>query len=288
MRRIDPTEICFPEGWQEKAQKAFAAVKDKPAAERKEAIDRYSAVWKELKDALMACSNEKCWYCECKRNRDYYAVDHFRPKNKVDECKDHEGYWWLAFDWRNYRFTCSYCNSGITDHVTGVFVGKGTHFPLLEEQRRLRTPPTRYEEHDEELPLLLDPTKPADVGLLTFLKDGRADARYKRDDPIPRNRRSYERAVASIKFYNLDESRTKESRQDLYNEIEKQVNRVQRLIERQTEDVALLDDTLNDVLGKLMQMVGKKAEYSAAAQAYIQLLRPLPQHDWLDEVIIAC
>lgn len=51
-----------------------------------------------LADILSNRSHKKCWYCECVQSRSDMAVDHFRPKNRVEECKGHPGYYWLAFD----------------------------------------------------------------------------------------------------------------------------------------------------------------------------------------------
>lgn len=282
---LDHVRMNLHDKWLEKAKGALQAVEHEPPAKRGKKINNRSHIWSKLKDVLMEASHGKCWYCECKRRRDYYAVDHFRPKNAVVERPDHEGYWWLAFEWRNYRFSCSYCNSGITDPATSQFVSKGAHFPILDETRRIMTRPDNLDVLEEEQATLLDPTKPADVGLLLFNQNGDAVPRYSANATSRWEKRGHERAATSIKLYNLNYETTKEERKELYNEIEKQVRRVDRYLKRESPDEVLLDDLLNEVFGKLMSVVGEKAEYSAA-RAYIMSLRP--NHDWLEFILTAC
>ena len=126
MRYISIEEIRLPDGWQEKADKLRDQLIAAAPPERKEIIKKNADVWREVKDALSALSHGKCWYCECKEIRSDNPVDHFRPKNRVADCDGHEGYWWLAFDWHNYRFSCTYCNS----RRVGV-IPSSDHFPLL-------------------------------------------------------------------------------------------------------------------------------------------------------------
>ena len=58
--------------------------------------------WKEAKPALIAESHGKCAYCESPTSVVAYGdVEHFRPKDL---------YWWLAFSFDNYTFSCQLCN----------------------------------------------------------------------------------------------------------------------------------------------------------------------------------
>ncbi len=34
----------------------------------------------------------------------------FVLRGSVLENSENEGYWWLAFDWKNYRYFCTWCN----------------------------------------------------------------------------------------------------------------------------------------------------------------------------------
>ena len=61
-----------------------------------------STYWKLSKDKLKIESAEKCAYCECQVPQVAHGdVEHFRPKSK---------YWWLAYCYDNYLFSCQICN----------------------------------------------------------------------------------------------------------------------------------------------------------------------------------
>ena len=117
MRTINNAPLQCPEGWEEKAAEAKAAVE---AGQK--TVNAQCRVWQQLKDALAECSYDKCWYCEIKQERSDNAVDHFRPKSL---------YPWLAFEKSNFRYTCTYCNSRRKNPDTGETEGKGDAFPLL-------------------------------------------------------------------------------------------------------------------------------------------------------------
>lgn len=137
--------------------------------------------WSLLKDWLSGLSGGKCWYCEAKSLRAVLDVDHFRPKLAVTvdgvSVKGHDGYWWLAYEWKNYRLSCQRCNRPITDHSGGPS-GKRNEFPLRDESKRARDA-----EHSIELeePRLLDPCIEADTALLEHWVDG--EVRPRADQP---------------------------------------------------------------------------------------------------------
>ncbi len=84
----------------------------------------------------------KCAYCEGALELIDGDVDHFRPKGAVsdqhgkpitidgDEFREHQGYYWLAYDWRNLLPSCKTCNQ----------IYKGSQFPVEGKMRHL--PPT--------------------------------------------------------------------------------------------------------------------------------------------------
>lgn len=140
--------------------------------ERTRYINKRARLWSELKERLFELSHGKCWYCEAKEERSDYHVDHFRPKNRIhdDNGVRHDGYWWLAFDWRNYRLACSYCNSPHKG-TDGKSRGKSDLFPIKDETWRATGPDCDV---DDEMPLLLDPTIQGEPELLWFMEDGKA------------------------------------------------------------------------------------------------------------------
>ena len=81
-----------------------------------------STVWKVAKAQLIAESGGKCAYCEAPTTTVAHGdVEHFRPK-------DH--YWWWAYCYFNYTYSCQVCNQTYT----------GAKFPLKSEAKRIRPP----------------------------------------------------------------------------------------------------------------------------------------------------
>jgi hypothetical protein len=238
---------------------------------RKKVIKDKEGVWKDkrLTDKMRALSFNKCWYCETEETRSDTAVDHYRPKSAVKECPEHSGYWWLAFDWENYRYSCTYCNEKRIDQETKLTGGKGTSFPLVHPDARLFEPGDLTVEE----PMLLDPLIEGDVLLLSFDPDGGATSFYAEEkEPT-----MYKRVKDSIFYYNLNKEELKERRQklicktikDLVAEGDKYFSRIQ-LNDRSAREA------FNDTLKKLRAMVSPSAEYSAAAKCILSFYRDRP------------
>lgn len=128
--------------------------------------------WGLLKKWLANASGDKCWYCEAKCARAPFDVDHFRPKLgiTVDRVKltGHSGYYWLAYEWWNFRLSCQRCNRPEKDD-TGTLHGKANEFPVKNEVHRCSLPAASL---NTELPRLLDPCVQADCELLAHGIDG--------------------------------------------------------------------------------------------------------------------
>ena len=110
--------------WIAKANALLEELKTAPnAAARNKIIDDNNKVWGELKDWLLDLSHQKCWFSEAKDCFSHWDVEHYRPKKsaKDKDGTEHGGYWWLAFDWQNFRI-CG--NAGNRK--------KGTFFPLRQ------------------------------------------------------------------------------------------------------------------------------------------------------------
>ncbi len=133
---------------------------------------RANGHWTFLKTWLSDASGGKCWYCEAKLGRAPLDVDHFRPKLKitVDGVKlgEDSGYYWLAYEWSNFRISCQRCNRPETDEEKTVR-GKANEFPLRDETTRCLSVSGILT--DEE-PRFLDPYESADCELLAHPVDG--------------------------------------------------------------------------------------------------------------------
>lgn len=83
----------------------------------------------DVKEALFEMHyNGKCCYCERRRDeKRELDVEHFRPKAKVAGERSHPGYWWLAYKWDNYFYSCKRCNEDYKKNL----------FPLIDETMRV-------------------------------------------------------------------------------------------------------------------------------------------------------
>lgn len=164
-------ESKIPAGWLEKVGRLrteLGALAD--SAARKSFIDKHSYVWGEIKEQLLAMSHGKCWYSEAPDAVSDWHVDHFRPKGRAldEDGTAHEGYLWLAFEWKNYRIAGSYPNSPHRDRQ-GRARGKWDYFPLVPGCTRASW---GHQDCSEEVCLILDPADPDQPKLMTFDEEG--------------------------------------------------------------------------------------------------------------------
>lgn len=202
MRHIKQSELLafIPEGWLQRAQEKLEELEKLPEASRSKFINDNAALWSELKGHMARLSHTKCWYSEIRIAQSELEVDHFRPKNKVTASKPpHSGYWWLAFDWRNYRLAYSLINKRRRDIREDEVSGKGCYFPLREESTRASHAAADI---SGEEPRLLDPCIKSDVELLGYtVETGKiVEGPLQNDEP-----EDWLRANRSIDLYHLNE-----------------------------------------------------------------------------------
>ena len=183
-----------PERWQSWLEKSKQLVGELAALEaagkkkeRNDLIDANSSHWGKLKEWLLALSGGKCWFSEVKELYSHYDVEHFRPKKeaKVLDSTERDGYWWLAFDYMNFRICGNVGNRK-----------KGGWFPL-QEGSLCSTYSCQCEESESRY--LLDPIDVNDVGLLAFDEEGRAV-------PVPgASEWEEQRVVETVKRLKLNE-----------------------------------------------------------------------------------
>ena len=295
MRWVDIYELEFPLGWHDRAQKALDELKkeidnaelaarfsgEDIATARKKAISvglkkkKRQKIWGELSPYLGKLRNEKCWYSESKNSGSDKDVDHFRPKNAVAEDPNHEGYWWRAFDWLNYRYSCVWCNQRRVDVINHTDGGKWDHFPIEGGFRAKK----EGDDCDDEDIDLLDPIVRRDCELLTFSPDGR---------PVPAKEpdtQEYRRAKASIWLYHLD-------RKEFVGDRRRLAGKIQRLIQyMETLRPQIVDRKMRklylDQEMELLRLIDRNSEYSAAALAYARAEvggHQVKRH-WLEEIL---
>ncbi len=173
-----PTDTDIPnwhpwtqEQWQAWLNKSAQLVTDLAALQaegkrdqRNALIDANSAHWGALKEWLLALSAGKCWFSEVRELYSHYDVEHFRPKKeaKALDASARDGYWWLAFDYMNFRVCGNVGNRK-----------KGGWFPL-KDGSLCSTFAQPCEE--SEACYLLDPIDETDVALIAFDEEGKVVA----------------------------------------------------------------------------------------------------------------
>jgi uncharacterized protein (TIGR02646 family) len=274
LRYINLEEVKkrLPEGWEDEAQQALDEVSAQGGNSK--AVNAHGEVWRKLKGVLEEVSHGKCWYCESSQHRSDNAVDHYRPKNK-NRSGEHEGYWWLAFDWQNYRYSCTYCNSRRKDDVGGTRGGKHDDFPLFNPEERATA---TNRDCSRELPYLLDPTAPEDPSLLWFEPDGRVVPRYSKAT----SERRYLRAEKSIELYHLNYYKTEEDRQKLYNKIRTLIGEGDNLFPSADSDRVAHSALSNLVIAPLLELIKPTADFSVAARMFLVGFKDRP---WVEGVL---
>lgn len=166
--------------------------------------------WTSLKSWLSSISDQKCWYCESKSNRSAFDVDHYRPKLGVTidgkKLADGFGYYWMAYDWRNFRLSCQRCNRP-ENSSEGALRGKWNEFPLRDEAMRCTTSGGSLA---TEEPRLLDPCVEADCNFLAHGIDGEVKP------SAATGTWEYERALYTIERLGFNEWNTPENRRHLW------------------------------------------------------------------------
>lgn len=271
MRYIDLDELMIPDGWLARATAAAGAVAagDDP--------DDHRQVWVDLKDALAALfPDKKCWYCESPVDRADNAVDHFRPKGRVrDAAHPHSGYRWLAFDYLNFRYSCTFCNSRRKDVVNDTAGGKADRFPLLDEAHRLYEPGPL----GQEAPSLLDPCSWGDWELLGCKQENGSPCAAS-EEPQKKAR-----VEESIEIYHLDLAATCTRRHRAAVTLLADVNQAKRMyLKAQTQ--AEMGEEFLVALKRVRKAIQKKAEFSGEMIFLLRGLRSA-DHPWIQDLLEA-
>jgi hypothetical protein len=206
-------------------------------------------------------------------------VDHFRPKGGIREegCEDHLGYWWLAFDWHNLRYSCTLCNRFSHDEEGGTSGGKGSRFPLKDERQRCCTPGAYL---GDEQPVLLDPTEATDCALLWFDEDGTARPRYS----CSRSRWFHFRASESILIYHLNQADLIDARKAVSAECKRLVAEGDEQYAAYLDGSSAAGAKFRAVFNRLRKALLSPKEHSAAARATVMGLRS-ESRPWIQEVL---
>ncbi|HHF2915455.1 TPA: hypothetical protein ACPJZ9_003761 [Vibrio diabolicus] len=273
MRYIDPNLIdqCKPVNWDANARVWTQRVQN--AADKSGEIKKVGSKWSDFKPNFIREFGDKCWYSEVPRIGTDFDVDHFRPKGDVKISKQsyatrvvqgkklkHPGYWWLAFEAKNYRYACIEANR---PRANG---GKHDYFPLMHEETRVWNP-CNIAGHGNEDVKLLDPCCLTDVALVSYVQlPGAVMSRYS-DVTHPDE---YSRVRESAKRYNLNSKTIKGAR----NEVIKKVNQSLEFMELHAslppEQQIAMNGFLATMEQNLVDACSRKSAFSATAVAFVR------------------
>ena len=228
MRYIDLTKLQLPDGWQAKAEALNIRLRAAATDSEKAKIMDDNPIWQDLFIPLNELSSGKCWYSEALDVMSDRDIDHFRPKNKaknIDKIPriDEEGYWWLAYEYDNYRFSSQYSNQIRKDKFTKKKEkrGKSVFFPLFAKSPVAKT---KRQRKDEKI-MLLDPCDKEDPCLLTFDNKGVAmpdtAAILDPDDKV--------RVEVSIQVYHLDHTPLQELRERVWGVCQRKIDEIRKI-----------------------------------------------------------
>ncbi|MDR1994786.1 hypothetical protein [Azonexus sp.] len=260
MRKVHiPENSTPPDEWIKKAE---AATKELCAAktdvDRKAIIEKYEGLWRDnkVRDWLLQLFHNKCWYTEAKESVSAVHVDHYRPKGCVSDFdkNQREGYWWLAFDWRNYRV----CGQLINTKKNDVF-------PLCEDHCATANDPNSLK---LEAPLLIDPITD-DARLISYEMD-EDSCRVVAITGIDQAEQN--RVDGTIEILGLNRlDRLNQNRADVWR---KCADKIKDYSSASDEPQSLKQIRQATVIVDLKKMIDYKEEFSSVAEACIRKTAP--------------
>ncbi|MBI5029247.1 MAG: hypothetical protein HZB51_01870 [Chloroflexi bacterium] len=254
MRYIPLKDHQPDQAWIDKANHLIDALRVAPDSEARKKIidaDANKRVWGELKGWLLSLSHHKCWFSEAKDCFSHWDVEHYRPKKSA---KDRDGteydcYWWLAFDWTNFRICGNVGNRK-----------KGTFFPLRDGCPRIAP----FGDVRLEEPLLLDPADPDDPSLISFDVEGNAIFSPAFTDPWEKERVEY-----SIERYNLNDYQPLvDKRKIVWNDCWMRIQEYLRELNAYHQSRSMIAHQLSkEKAQQIRKMLHEDQEFSAVARA---------------------
>lgn len=290
MRYIDINKlenISNELNWNTIREKHLTEIALKSIPDRKEYINIHPD-WNKFQPAMLQLSHNKCWYSEAPIGNGDFEVDHFRPKNRAKQKIDYanpkskstinkeHGYWWKAYDWDNYRLSGALTNKLRRDRLGDCedVKGKGDYFPLNLTVGRVANDEENLNCED---PILLDPTNPVDVSLLSFDK-GIAVPASTDDDDI-------DRVLQTIFYYHLDLDQLNTARKIVWDDCIDQIKDAKESIDNANsilEKKAMMKKCFKE-LRKLVD--SERKPYTSTAKACLMLYSEFGGYNWLKNLV---
>lgn len=286
---INPDALDLPPARRTAMDDLTAELETKTAAERGNFIAaNRDETWAhhEVRTTLCRVAGNKCWYSEVQLDGADPNVDHFRPKGQVREVdRDLQntgdvsvGYWWLAFEFSNYRLAAMHANQRRVDEDTHG--GKWDYFPIRGNRTTEGTPVGQIIEDS----LALDPCSATDVVLLAFDPDGKpCPADWKREP----NEADAERVRATIWLYHLDKQEIQTSRAKHVEGIRKDLRKANSDFQMWTRDPANPNlqarNGFNNKISEIRIKIADTAVFAGAKRCAVRLA--IADYPWIDEYL---
>lgn len=271
MTFVDRNRIILSQEWKDNSAKLTASLCAKKAAERSATIAAgRKSTWahEDLKNALRAVVGNKCWYSETPIVGADADVDHFRPKGRVRDVDvdngferngEVDGYWWLAFEWENYRLSCQHANQRRTDIETAG--GKSDFFPVDGVRAGYSNGSSSAKIVEKYLPL--DPCSATDVALIRFSTEGKAISKPGASLEVER------RVRVSTWLYHLDKKETSDARMEKIRLAERLVNDLERDYALLSEGNLASKGPVDSSVANLKEMMADSAPFRLAVHCLV-------------------
>ncbi len=294
MRYIDRNrfkEAVEAFGWEAIKQAQLNAMHGMTISQKKEYI-RNHPEWNKLQPIMLGLSNNKCWYSEGPIGPSDFEIDHFRPKNSAKQKIDYKdpksksrvlklnGYWWLAYEWSNYRLSGGLANKRRRDRLGNCeeVHGKGDYFPLdCSDIGRIAND---EENTNCEVPILLDPLCQEDVSLLTFDSNGEVISAGFNDY-------EHDRVLQSIFYYHLDLEQLNKERFMAWNDCERELLEIKELIDSAPDERARRMVVASCFRRLTDYVKNPDRPYTSAVKACIRIHSKLEGFNWLERFVTA-
>lgn len=254
MNFIDISKLSIPEVWNNRSNELTEELIGNEGSTKAlfTLIDKNDKHWGKVKNELKIISYGKCWFSESREVYSHYHIEHFRPKKRVinfDKSK-RLGYWWLAFNYLNYRLCGSVGNSK-----------KGNYFAVKRNIAINYTDPL-----EDEVVYFLDPTNFRDCVLLAFDENGTA---YSRNTDC--SSFDYERVEYSIEWMDLNYDSLKTARKIKWKEIYNLILEIDKLIIDYNGNQSNTNKVkLEEKYKEVFKNIAPCAEFSSTAKACLK------------------
>lgn len=207
-----------------------ATLRSAPVPSKEEEVSTTYYKAEDVRNQLVADQHYKCAYCECRIEKQYNDVEHYRPQSI---------YFKLGHKWDNLLYACNLCNRTY----------KNDNFPLADENKRM--------DLTQEDPLIINPAT----------EDPLLHIKFNRHIVVPRDNNGVtdKKGQTTIDMFHLNDRKERPAlvngREQLYEEYELELKKIQniesiinsgKLIGKELQELIDAKDLCNKTISKLL------------------------------------